>query len=159
MNNEYEIEKAFKRADTGKQTILAICNHDEREMRPYIDWFYKTLRLTQKKYPSVKIKNAGATDAMQSVLKLKTEKQLTITAEISYNKLIIKTNKECWGPQPYFCFKTKCGQYIWENLDFQENNCWTFTFDDDTIPLNKIEKIGIATNDRAGNSFVKIVGI
>jgi len=155
--NEYEIEKAFKRAESGKPTIMAICNHDEREMRPYIDWFYKTVRKIQQNYREVKIKNSGAASAMQEVLGLNKKNQLTIKAEIKYNQLFIKTDKECWGPQPYFCFKTRCGQYIWENLDFQDNNMWTFIFDDDTIPINKIEKIGIATNDRNGNIATKVV--
>ena len=95
--------------------------------------------------------------ALQEVLGLNKKNQLTIKAEIKYNQLFIKTDKECWGPQPYFCFKTRCGQYIWENLDFQDNNMWTFIFDDDTIPINKIEKIGIATNDRNGNIATKVV--
>ena len=55
---------------------------------------------------------------------------------------------------PFFCFKTKGEQYIHENLDYHGGTHWSYTFDEDTIPLEKLEAIGIATNDNYGNTTV-----
>jgi hypothetical protein len=157
--DEFEIEKAFLRAENGKPTILAFTNHDEREMRPYSDWLYNQIRFFKNKYPEVKIRNSTASLAMQEVLGLEKENKLEIDYCFEENTLHIKTNQSCWGPQPYFCFKTKMKDYIWDNLDFQSGNHWTYVFDDDTLNLNQIEKIGIASNNKHGNSSVKVIEV
>ncbi len=154
MIDEYEIEKAFKRADAGLPTLMAVTDHDEREMRPYIDNFYHLVRKVQRRYPDVKIKNSGAAQAMRDVIGLKKGPGVALDVAIEGDLLTVKADKPCWGPQPYFCFKTKEGQYIHENLDFHGGQCWSYTFDDDTVRLGALEAVGLATNDEAGNVTV-----
>lgn len=152
--DEYEVEKAFARADTKKRTIMAFTSHDEREMRPYIDGLYKIVRNIQKKYPEVKVRNSNALSAIREALKLKKEDPVVFDVKLSENNLFIKTNKPCWGPQPFFCFKTKGNQYIHENLDYHGELYWSYTFDEDTVLLDQLEAIGLATNDNYGNTTV-----
>jgi hypothetical protein len=152
--DEGEIEKAFKRTDSGKSTILAVTNHDEREMRPDIEWFYGAIRKIQNEYPDVKIKNAGAVQALRESLALDEVDPISFDISLDKGMLNIKTDKPCWGMQPYFCFKTKGQQYIHENLDYQGGSHWSYVFDDDTVCLDQVEAIGLAANDGYGNTTV-----
>lgn len=151
---EEEIEKAFIRADSDKPTILSVTNHDEREMRPAIDWFMSTIRAVQKKYPQVKICHSNAVDAIRRVEGLDFEAPSQLSYSWNKDKIEISADKSIWGPQPFFCFKTKDMRYIHENLDFQGEKHWSYVFDEDTITLDKIEAIGVATNDNYGNTSV-----
>lgn len=152
--DEREIEKAFRRADSDKRTIMALTTHDEREMRPYIDGFYNLVKKVQKQYPEVKIKNAGSVQAIREALMLKAEEPIKFDITLKNGTLNIKTDKPCWGSQPYFCFKTKDGQYIHENLDYHGGRHWSYTFDEDTVCLDRLETLGLATNDDYGNTAV-----
>ncbi|MDQ7822760.1 MAG: hypothetical protein RDV48_08215 [Candidatus Eremiobacteraeota bacterium] len=154
MIDGFEVEKAFRRADSGKRTIMAFTSHDEREMRPYIDRLYGMVNDVHKRYPEVKVKNDGALSAMRGALKLEKGEPVTFDARFEGCTLSIKTNKPCWGPQPFFCFKTLNGHYIHENLDYHGASSWSYTFDEDTVILSSIEAIGLATNDNYGNTTV-----
>ena len=149
-----EVEKAFVRANKGLPTIMSVTDHDEREMAPYIERYYGWVREIQTKYPEVKIKNAGAAEAMRESLNIPFERATELDCRLEENLLTIKTDKDIWGPQPYFCFKTLGDQYIHENLDFHGENHWSFTFDADSIPLSRLAAIGVATNDNFGNATV-----
>ena len=50
-----EIDKAFKRCNSGKRTILSVTNHDEREMRNDIDWFVRKVKSIQKNYQTLRL--------------------------------------------------------------------------------------------------------
>ncbi len=152
--NTSEIEKAFKQVSTQGSTIISITNHDEREMRQDIDIFMNNIYEIQKKYPDVKIKHSNAVDAIRDIENLSFENHTKLKIEIEENKINISADKEIWGPQPYFCFKTKDQRYIHENLDYHGGLDWSYVFDDDTIRLDQIEKIGLATNDNFGNTSV-----
>ncbi|MBF0473394.1 MAG: hypothetical protein HQK93_06635, partial [Nitrospirae bacterium] len=149
-----EIEKAFIRANVYNPTILSVTNHDEREMRPYIKWFMDNIREIQKLYPEVKIMHTNAVDAIRFSLKMKPISAASLHFKWTNNRLDIYSDKEIWGTQPWFCFKTKDKRYIHENLDFHDNNYWSYIFDEDTITLDRIESIGIAANDAYFNTSV-----
>lgn len=155
---EAEIEKAFARAETGKPTILAITNHDEREMRNAIDWFMGTVRdIQNRKFPQVKIRHANAVEALRVVERLNKQSPANFYFEWRGDRLFIQVDKEIWGPQPYFCFKTKDGSYFYENLDRQLGGGWSFTFDEDSVAFDQLAAIGVATHDRVGNTTVALL--
>lgn len=155
--DEEEITKAFEQVDAGKNTILSITNHDEREMRNDIERFMNKVREIQEKYPNIKIKHSNAVDAIRNIESICYEFPTKLDITFDKNKLLIKADKAIWGPQPYFCFKTKDKRYIHENLDYQADLEWSYVFDEDTIKLDQIEKIGIATHDNYGNTSVYVL--
>jgi len=152
--NEYEVEKGFMRAQEGKSTIISVTDHDERAMEPGIENCYALMRKVQKKYPDVKIKNTGAREAMRLALNLTPLPPISFDVALNDNVLQIKTNRKCWGPQPFFCFKTKGMTYIHENLDYHGGTHWSFTFDENSIALDNVDSIGLATNDEYGNNSI-----
>jgi hypothetical protein len=149
-----EIEKAFIASKNGKRAILSVTDHDEREMRIAIDEFYTSVKKIQKKYPDVKICNSNAADAVRHHCQLKKEDPTKLFFSWHGNTLKISADKSIWGPQPYFCFKTKDFRYIHENLDNQNELIWSYVFDENTIGLDQLESIGIATNDKYGNTSI-----
>ena len=149
-----EVGKAFSRAATGAATILSVTNHDEREMRSDIDDFMGMVQAERRKYPEVRIRHANAVDAIRQVCRLKTRPPVQLAFSWRQNRLEIQADGPTWGPQPYFCFQTLDARYIHENLDDQGGNVWTFTFDQETIELEQLSSIGLATNDEFGNTSV-----
>ena len=70
--------------------------------------------------------------------------------------LDVKVDNDIFGPQPYLAIKLKDGRYAWDNFDFREmGREWTYTFDNNTVNLSNIDKIGIASNNKCG--FTKVV--
>tara|TARA_R110000782_G_scaffold67650_4_gene136592 strand:+ start:3249 stop:4616 length:1368 start_codon:yes stop_codon:yes gene_type:complete len=150
-----EIIRAFEAADGNGKTILSVTNHDEREMRTGIDWFMKTTRAVQAEmFPEIKIQHANAVEAVRALEGMPRNAPANLSFEWDGPLLKVHADQNIWGPQPYFCFKTRTGQYIHENLDHQGPHDWSFVFDDYFVTLDQIEAIGVATNDRCGNASV-----
>lgn len=155
--NEEEIVKSFEQVDNGNNTILSITNHDEREMRNDIVNFMDQVRAIQKRYPDIKIKHSNAVDAVRDIENIDVESPTNLKISFDENKIQVTVDKAIWGPQPYFCFKTKGQNYIHENLDYHGELDWSYVFDDDTIRLDQIEKIGLATHDNYGNTSIYVL--
>lgn len=151
-----DVRDAFKRADHGNPTLLSFTNHDFRDMKSKILKIKNMIKKVSSESPKVKFKYCNAVEAMREVIGIKEKELLTpdfnveIEKRRKTSKLKIKTKNDIFGPQPFFAVKTKIGGYIWSNLDFQEGNNWSFTFDYNTLPIDSIEKIGIAANTNAG---------
>ena len=102
---------------------------------------------------------------MRQSLKIKDKKKFKINLKLkkissSEHLLEIKTSEETFGPQPYFTFKTKDGQYHYDNLDFQiPKKKWSYTFDKETLLLNKIKIIGVASNNKSGNTGISLLNV
>ena len=58
--------------------------------------------------------------------------------------ILIESDSNIFGVQPFFCLKLYGGSYVWSNLDFIGDYKWSFTFDKDSVEMKLIEKIGIA---------------
>jgi hypothetical protein len=156
-----EIEKAFDKAAKGENVYLGIADHDWREMAVEIVEFREMLLFVSKKYPNVKFRFAEAVDAFRKVIGYSKD-------EIEYNKLELEVlliddtinvdtiKGVIFGPQPYLAFKTKSGDYFHDNFDFQlSKRSYSYVFDEYTIPLENIESVAVASNDKYGNTFIK----
>ena len=152
---ELEIHRAFQRADNELGTILSVTSHDYRELRGSIDWYFSTVKKIQKLFPDVKIRHINAVGAMRNALNLSYQDPIRFITEWDGNRLIVSTDKVPFGPQPWLCFRTHGGQYIHENFDFQiPGKQWSYVFDDDTVKIQAIDCIGLATNDAYGNTTI-----
>ena len=108
---------------------------------------------------------AEATEAMRKSLNL--ENIGACKLEINLKKLNDKahvleiiSDKDIFGTQPYLAIKTKNKDYFHDNLDFQiPKRRWTYTFDEETLKLEQIEKIGLAVNSPSGETTVSNIDI
>lgn len=149
-----EVDKAFKRAHEGHDTILAFCDHDFRDMSLDVEEAYRLITASAQKYNDVRWKNSRASEAARNVLGLSHE-PVSIAASFDPddpNRLTIEASIDSFGSQPFFAVKTKSGRYIHDNLDVQiPNRKWTYTFDHDSIHKEDVAKIGIAVNSKTGS--------
>lgn len=154
--SSYEIEKAFKRANEGKPTLLGIFNHDFRNMEYEIEYFYKLLFPVSQKYKNVVFKYSTAKEAFNEVLGTALS-PFELDVNLINNELYVKTIMgEVFGPQPYLAIKTKSGHYIHDNFDFgMDGKSWSYVFDDNMIRFEDVDTIGIAANDFCGQTYVK----
>lgn len=162
---EKEIDLAFREAKVGKPAILAFANHDFRDIRDDIEKVYNQIRAISKKYPEVNIINSEAVFAMRNSLNIKKENpcDLEIDIEELYegtHKMSVKTKTKTFGPQPYLAFKSSNGDYYHDNFDFQKPfHEWSYVFDEETIKLSALDKIGVASNNSYGTTTVSIYDV
>jgi hypothetical protein len=161
--NAYEVEKAFRQAQEGKPTLLAIGTHDFRDMQPEVECFQKLLTDAQAKYPDVQFKYCEAREAFREVafggklgeaLELKTS--LLRDEQGRPHRLVVETVKgKVFGPQPFLAVKTRSGRFIHENFDFGTDlKTWSYTFDMESIRQEDLDMVGLGANDQYGNTCV-----
>ena len=160
---ESEIEKAFLKARNGENVYLGITNHDWREMSTEINEFRSMLENVSIRYSDVKYKFADSISAFRAVLNYTqveiVQNELNFTTELTNNILRVEVlNGSFFGPQPYLALKTINGDYFHDNFDFgRDENSFSYTFDNYTLPISQVECIAVASNDKFGNfKIVKI---
>lgn len=163
--SQEEMDNAFRRAQSGKDTLVGLCSHDWRDLQPEVESIYKMLKISSKYFPEVGFKYSPVTEAFHSQLSDEELAQDTLEMSLTFHKevpgedvafLEIKTLKgKVFGPQPFLAIKTKSRNYIHDNLDFSvDDGVWYYAFHADTILLSDIEHIGIAANDLLGNTCI-----
>jgi len=151
---EFEIEKAFRQVkDTGMDTILAVMNHDIRDMRPEHDKFINLIELVKQSYPDIPFRYCSGVEAMRRFYKLPKKDPIEFHVEFNRSKKIvfIETNYKPFGEQPYYCMKTVNEEYFHEPLFKIGEKKWAYY-----INFNPqwVESIGLACNDDTGNTSV-----
>lgn len=160
-----ELVTAFEKARKGENVYVGITNHDWRDMKREIDDFRILLAKVIEEYSDVPFIFSESKRAFQEILfssEQVQEEAINIKVELDSKHLVVYVqNGETFGPQPYLAIKTKDGQYYHDNFDYFDHSSQNFnyTFDDYTIPLDNIEKIAVATNDKFGNQAIKIISL
>lgn len=155
------VREAFIEAKGSSAAILSFANHDYRDMRPDIRQVRFMLNKIKPEFPEVRIKYAGAEEAAVSLLGYDSRPAPRLSANLVGNRLFIKVLEgEIFGPQPFLAIKTKEGQYYHDNFDIiKPREQWTYILDDQTIPIENVEKLGVATAGRYGRNCVVILRI
>ncbi len=167
--NNFEIDKAFNQANKGLPTLVGLASHDFRDLSTEIKEVRNMIIKMIKKYPNVKYKFCNATEAFQNSLGLDLSKNPPLKLAIKLNRnpkndfpnLEIETIEgKVFGPQPFLAIETKNRHFYNDNLDFDIiDGKWFYAFHPDTIPIEDVNKIGIAANDKYGRTFLKVLKI
>ena len=156
-----EIRNAFIKAkNENTHVYLGITDHDFREISIEIKNFYKILRQVSLEFPSVNFCFSKAINAFRTVLNLNIDNdKITMESDVKKNLLRIRIKKgEPFGSQPYLAIKTKNEDYLHDNLDFGIfKKEYYYTFDEHTVPLEMVDQIKIAVNDKYGNQCINNV--
>ena len=111
----------------------------------------------RSKFKKVKIKYSTALEAIRSLTNLKNKKFLLqakiVKKKNEYTKLIVKSNKELFGTQPYLAIKTN-NKYYWQNFDYDKKNLWSYTFDEHNLFIKDVQKLSIAANSNYGKTII-----
>lgn len=162
---QLEVDRAFQRAASGKNTLLSVFSHDWRDIRPEIDHMYDLLSIGNKKYSNVKWKHVTSLQGFRNCADIeKPSGRLDLHVEVVANEedvpflRVEAVSGEVFGPQPFLAIKTKSGRYIHDNFDFDNSGrVWYFPFHADTLPLSDVKFIGVASNDYFGNQSLKVL--
>lgn len=160
-----DVEQAFEQAEDNRPAILSFSSHDFRDMRSEVKYAQGLIRQAAKKYPDVKFHFCNAIEAMQKTENLAAEyAKLKISSQMDTEKntavFHIGAEKNIFGTQPFFVFKTVAGQYVWDNLDYGENGHeWSYVFDDKTLLISAIETVAVAVNSPGGMTEILIYDV
>lgn len=153
---EEHVREAFSEANTSGAAILSFADHDYRDMRPDVNSVRRMLREIRKEYPDVLLKYAGAEEAALALTGYSEHSPPKLGLELVNGRLIVEVlDGAVFGPQPFLAIKTNEGHYYHDNFDVVEpNKKWTYIFDEQTMPIKNLSKVGVGTAGRYGKSCV-----
>ena len=155
------IQEAFKEARNSQSAIVAFANHDYRDMRTDVLGVMGMLEQVRKDFPDVSIKFSGAEDAAIALLGYKEKPQLQLKLQLIDNRLIVAVmSGEVFGPQPFLAIKTRDGKYYHDNFDVLiPQKKWCYTFDEQTIKIDALERVGVGSAGKYGKYAIKILNL
>ena len=164
--NQKEVDKAFNQAQKKGYALVGFASHDFRDLEVEVEYLHNLIKKSHKKFKNVQYEFAEAKYAFSKVAKFKEKinlKPLKFDVKFfketkkDFAKIEIKVKQgEVFGPQPFLAIKTKKNRFLNDNFDFSANKKkWYYAFHSDTIPIKDISIIGIAANDKLGNTCIK----
>jgi hypothetical protein len=157
---EDEVRKAFELAKaTGESVLVAVTNHDFREMAPDVQWLKAVFdKLSIEN--SIPWKTCNITDTFSSWKKPPVECKWNLEREEKRVRLSISYSADIFGPQPFMALKLVNEIYHHVNFDiikpFRE---FSYVFDENTVEFSKLESLVVGTNDKNGNVIItRIIG-
>ncbi len=164
--NQKEIDNAFKEANKKGFALVGFASHDFRDLGYEVKYLHSLISKSSKKFKNVKFKFSDAKTAFaETAKKIEKIKIKPLKFRIKYFKQtkkdfariqIIVKQGEVFGPQPFLALKTKKNRFFNDNLDFSNSKkIWNYAFHNDTIPIEHLDKIGVAANDKLGNVHIE----
>ena len=166
--NQKEMDNAFREAKHNGIAMVGIASHDFRNLETEVNFLRKLVKNSSKKFPEIKFKYSEGKKAFLEMVKHKENLKYisnSLRLGISFKKkskadfpnITVKTlNGQVFGPQPFLAIQTKSKRFIHDNFDFSsKKGVWHYAFQPDTLPLKDVLNIGVAANDKFGNTFVK----
>jgi len=153
--DEREVAKAFEQARTTERpVVVCVTNHDFRPMGPDITWL-KNAFDAQAKRLGIGWKSASIDDSFFDVRGPATTCSWQLQQRESGTRLTLEYSQKLFGPQPFMAIKLVNELFHHINLDVVEPfRRFTYVFDDNTLPLHRVESISVATNDTHGNTVI-----
>jgi len=109
-----------------------------------------------RRYPSVRFRWSNAVEAMRSVLKLPKKSPPCLRVEVDRGLLHVSSSQPIWGPQPFLAIRTNDSNYYHDNFIKEDELSWLYPFGHDSVDLETVASIGVATNDTVGNTVVVV---
>jgi len=159
--NETHINQAFRESEKHGKAILAFANHDYRDMTQDIEDLRKKIFKIKKNFKNVKIKYAGAHDAAINLLGYQAKPKPKLKIILQKNKLIVTLILgKIFGSQPFLAIQSKKKKYFHDNLDLIiPGKKWSYIFDEQTISLSEVKKIGVGSAGKYGYYDVQTITI
>ena len=155
----HDVFQAFEESLRTGSSVLSFTDHDFRDMSDDMDRINKMIKVASQQYKNVRYRHCTALEAARKALNLsKINPQVLVeikTIKHDECRLIVESDKDLFGLQPFLAIKTIDGRYVWKNLDFDSVNRWSFTFDSQDQHLFDCEKIGVAFSYDSGEVIVK----
>jgi len=157
---ERDVRQAFLEAREGLPVVLAVTDHDCRDMRPDVELVRNLVAHVAADFPDVPYRFSEAVQAMRDALGLPAqpacELELSLRAvDDSRHILHVTARSATFGPQPWLALKTVDGTYHHDNFDIQVPfHEWQYVFDEETFPLRALSAVGVAASNAYGVTTV-----
>ncbi len=145
-----DVEQAFQQARTEGQSLLVYYNHDYRDMENEVKHAYDVIKRVEANYPDVDWRFCTALDAIKKYLG-KDDKAPQFSWELKGQRLIITSDVELFGPEPFLAIKEN-GRFFRDCTTREGEKEWAYTFRRPT----EVEAFGIAGNSPMGNTGVVV---
>jgi hypothetical protein len=163
---EFEVEKAFARAESGKPTLMGVASHDWRDLGPEIDYVRNMVAKVQHNHPDVQYRYCDGLEAMRAVAAGgNAPDPLELSVFLDRDEgglpsvLRVETRKgKVFGPQPFLAIKTRSQRFLHDNFDFSTDlKSWRYAFDLDSVRPDDLASVGVAANDSYGNTSLTVI--
>ena len=150
------IIEAFSEAEQTGKAILAVANHDWRDIEQDVSTLASRLKEIQKTFQNVSIRYSGAEAAASALYEPSDTESLELDMEIRNTTVLLKVIKgEIFGPQPFLAIRDLKGNYFHDNLDIVvPGREWSYILDGQTLPPHEISIIAAASAGRFGGYSV-----
>ncbi|MEX0694483.1 MAG: hypothetical protein WD075_08580 [Rhodospirillales bacterium] len=162
---ENEVVRAFEQAAAGKPALVGLCSHDFRDMGAEVEYVRDLIDKVSPSYPGVTYEFAEARHAFRQVIGSESDAAPALDFDLTFNPAddndhasIDVTLKQgsVFGPQPFLAIETKSRRFIHDNFDFTDfGTRWSYAFYGDTLPIDDVARIGVAANDKFGNTCIR----
>lgn len=158
--NEVDVRQAFAEARDGNPAIMAVANHDFRDMRPDMIYVQDLLARVAPDFPEVKFAYTDSRTAMRQALGIDASNPIQLSVTLEDDVVRIRSSRPTFGPQPFLALRTREGRYFHDNLDVQQPfREWTYVLDDHTFPLHSLAAVGVGSCDPAGNAATTVLDL
>ena len=160
---ERDVRQAFLEAREGLPVVLAVTDHDCRDMRPDVESVRGLVAAVAAEFPDVPFRFSEAVQAMRNALRLPAQPACELELGLrriddSRHVLHVASSSATFGPQPWLALKTVAGSYHHDNFDIQVPfHEWQYVFDEETLPLAALSAIGVAASNPYGVVTVAIL--
>lgn len=149
--SEADVDQAFREAADGKPVVMAVTDHDFRDMRPDVDRVRKLLATVAPRHPHVRFRYCDAREAMRLALGLSSSAGPRLDIGLQGELVTISADRPIFGPQPFLALEGRDGRFLHDNLDMQTPfRRWTYTLDEQTVPVAAMKALGVAAADSDG---------
>lgn len=159
------MDKVFKRVSQGKDVLLGVVRHDYRSMAVEVEDVRRMLKISSKRYPGIQARFSEANRAFRDMIYGGRTEDLVLTCELeksdkAWFQRVDSTIGKVFGPKPFLAVKLRGGGYLRDNLDFDLSlTSWPYSFDRGNIWPEDLESIGLAANDKYGNTVVEHIRV
>ena len=151
--NEYEVEKAFRRA-MHLPTVISVSTHDRRDFSKEVENVMLLINKVANKYPCVTWLHSNALDAARACLEINipnTKPSFDFT--LQDNILNINSNFDLFGSFPFLAIQERENLFYRDNVTIESPRHWVYK-----IPkLRNIKKIAVAGSDKCGQQAIKTI--
>jgi len=158
--SERDVRQAFREAREGRPVVMAVTNHDFRDMRPDIESVRNVLSTVAADFPDVACRFSEAVQAMREALCLTPQPACELDLSLhavddAKHVMRVEAPSGTFGPQPWLALKTVAGTYHHDNFDIcVPFHKWQYVFDEETFPLRALSTIGVGANNPYGVTTV-----
>lgn len=150
-----EVRRAFGKVRAeGTDVLVAVTNHDFRDMAPDVKWLKDTFDAVSKE-TGIPWRSASISDTFLPWKASPVRSTWELQQDGNLVRLKLQYDDSIFGPQPFMAIKLRNEIYHHVNFDvIAPFRSFSYVFDENTVPLDRVERLVVGTNDRRGNVII-----